>query len=328
MGANRSITRARGAALAGAMLLVSLAATRTDAAAVTPIQAGDHQETLAFGGLTRSYIVHVPPTFDRAARAPLVIMLHGAGGSGAGAEPETGWNVTADREGFLVAYPDGTPSNLKLPASFLLNPRIWNDGSGRGAMSRNNIDDSGFIAALIGHLEQSYGADPARIYLTGFSNGASMTYAAGVRLSDRIAAIAPVSGHLWLKDASLASPVPLLFIIGTDDPLNPIAGGDVKLPWGGAQYHPPVEASLRAWRKMLGCTGDGRVALDQNGVKERVWDRCAKGGEVRYYTVAGLGHVWPGGLNRLPQRWVGSPSDKLDATGVIWAFFKSHPKAR
>jgi polyhydroxybutyrate depolymerase len=69
-----------------------------------------------------------------------------------------------------------------------------------------------------------------------------------------------------------------------------------------------------------------KTARDRNGVKEEIYDQCAKTGEVVYYTVEGLGHIWPGGQNRLPEKWVGKPSDKLHATDVIWDFFKQHPR--
>jgi len=290
---------------------------------------GDHNESLEVGAgagrMTRTFVVHVPPGFDGKAKVPAVIMLHGAGGSGEGAIPQTGWGAKSDREGFIAVFPDGMPPRPALPARFLLNPRLWNDGSGRGAIAVKEVDDLGFISAMIDFLEAHYAADPARIYCTGFSNGASMTFSVGLNLSNRIAAIAPVSGHLFYTGKQLAYPVPLLFIIGTKDPLNPIDGGNVKLPWGNTQYHPPIEDSLKEWELMLGCGPEVQTARG-NGVMEITYDHCAKGGEVEYYRVRGLGHVWPGGKNQLPERWVGKPSDNLNATDVIWEFFKAHPR--
>lgn len=133
--------------------------------AIAPAAApGNHQESLDLGGLKRTFIVHVPPTFDGKTKLPVVIMLHGAGGSGAGADTETGWGAKADREGFIAVFPDGTPPRPELPARFLVNPRLWNDGSGRGGAK---ADDIGFISAIIDWVESRYEADPARIYCTG-----------------------------------------------------------------------------------------------------------------------------------------------------------------
>jgi polyhydroxybutyrate depolymerase len=252
-------------------------------------------------------------------------MLHGAGGSGEGAIAETGWDAKSDREGFIAVFPDGSTPNPAQPARFMLNPRLWNDGSGRGSIGVDNVDDVGFISAMIDYLEARYAADPDRIYCTGFSNGASMTFSVGLNLSNRIAAIAPVSGHLWYQDKQLSYPVPLLFIIGTKDPLNPIDGGNVKLPWLTTQYHPPIEDSLMEWERMLGCGPEVQTARG-NGVLQITYDECDKGGEVEYYRVRGLGHIWPGGKNRLPESLVGKPSDNLNATDVIWDFFKAHPR--
>lgn len=76
---------------------------------------------------------------------------------------------------------------------------------------------------------------------------------------------------------------------------------------------------------MLGCGPQVQTARG-NGVLQITYDQCAKGGEVEYYRVRGLGHIWPGGTNRLPEKLVGEPSDSLNATDVIWDFFKAHPR--
>ncbi|MGO9604985.1 MAG: alpha/beta hydrolase family esterase [Candidatus Binataceae bacterium] len=316
---------ARGAiaiALSAACVVAIAPRAHSAQAQTTP---GDHQESLKFGSFDRTFIVHAPPAFDGKTKLPVVMMLHGAGGNGANAERETGWSGEADKEGFIAVYPEAMPGRPDEPSRFLTNPRLWNDGSGRGRLAPE-VDDVGFLAAVIDHLEQSYAADPARIYVTGMSNGASMTFRAGIALANRVAAIAPVAGHLWMTDQQLTAPVPLLFIIGTADPLNPLRGGDIKLPWGNSEHREAVGKSLAEWRAMLGCADDARTVLDRNGIKELQWNKCTKGGEVLYYTVEGLGHVWPGGSSRLPERWVGKASNKLDATTVIWAFFKAHPK--
>lgn len=305
-----------------AIVVAASLAGRFAAHAEPQVAPGNHEESLELGGISRTFIVRTPPKFDGKAKLPVVIMLHGAGGSGAGADVETRWTSKADLEGFLAVFPDGTPPRPTMPARFLVNPRLWNDGSGRGGAK---ADDIGFISAIIDRVEGGYAADPARIYCTGFSNGASMTFNVGIHLANRIAAIAPVSGHLWIKQEKLVYPVPLLFIIGTADPLNPIGGGEVTLPWG-KQYHPPVEDSIREWKRMLDCSPEMKTAVSRNGVREEIYDRCTKPGEVVYYTVEGLGHVWPGGQNRLPEKFVGKPSDKMQATDVIWDFFKEHPR--
>jgi polyhydroxybutyrate depolymerase len=313
-----------------ASILTAVISAATGAPANQPVPTpGNHNESIIVGAgankVTRTFIVHVPPQFDGKSKVPVVIMLHGAGGSSEGAIAETGWDVKSDREGFIAVFPDATPPHPTLPARFLTNPRLWNDGSGRGAIGVDKVDDLGFISAMIDFLEARYAADPARIYCTGFSNGASMTFSVGLNLSNRVAAIAPVAGHLWEREKQLAYPVPLLYIVGTADPLNPLAGGKVNLPWETIQNRPPPEDSLKEWERMLGCGPEVQTARG-NGVLEITYDTCLKGGEVEYYRVRGLGHIWPGGKSRLPAKWVGEPSDALNATDVIWEFLKAHPR--
>ncbi len=325
-----AISRFSLAVMAAAILTTAVVSATAGAPANQPVPApGNHDEALVVGAgtnkMTRTFIVHVPPQFDGKSKVPVVFMLHGGGGSGEGAIPETGWDAKSDREGFIAVFPDGTPPHPLLPARFLMNPRLWNDGSGRGAIGVDKVDDLGFVSAMIDFLEARYAADPDRIYCTGFSNGASMTFSVGLNLSNRIAAIAPVAGHLWEQEKQLAYPVPLLYIIGTADPLNPLGGGKVKLPWGKIEDRPPVEDSLKEWERMLECGPEVQTARG-NGVLEITYDECAKGGEVEYYRVRGLGHIWPGGKNRLPEKWVGEPSDSLNATDAIWEFFKAHPR--
>ena len=121
--------------------------------------------SLVWDGQTRTYQVHVPANL--ATKVPLVLVLHGAGGSGAYAARYTSMNEVADREGFLAVYPDGTA-----PLPTLNNLRTWNAAHCCGGAYRKNIDDVGFLAALIKKLTKEYPVDPKRVYVVGHSNGA------------------------------------------------------------------------------------------------------------------------------------------------------------
>ena len=122
-------------------------------------------------------------------------------------------------------------------------PATWNDGSARGNVARAAVDDVGFVAALIDVLSAGFGADPAAIFLTGFSNGASLAFRSAAELPGRIRAIAPVAGHCWV-DPPAGSATSLLYLIGDSDPLNPIEGGEVATPWGGQERHPAPRRSF------------------------------------------------------------------------------------
>src|ERR1700722_9617254 len=144
--------------VAAAIFATAVISATAGGPANQPVPApGNHNESLELGAgakkMTRTFIVHVPPGFDGKSKVPVVLMLHGAGGSGEGAIPETGWDVKSDREGFVAVFPDGTPPHPLMPARFLMNPRLWNDGSGRGAIGVDHVDDLGFIFAMIDFLE-------------------------------------------------------------------------------------------------------------------------------------------------------------------------------
>jgi polyhydroxybutyrate depolymerase len=290
-----------------------------------PIAPWDRVENVRLAGFDRHFIVHVPPTFDAKRKLPVVIMLHGSGGTGQQAMEQTGWDRKADSEDFIAAFPDGVADHPKLPPSFLLNPQTWNDGSGRHASGKRNDADVEFVAYIIETLEKRYNADPSRIYLTGFSNGASMTFRLGVELSSQLAAIAPVAGHLFVRDHQLKHSLPTLYIIGRGDPLELPAGGVLRIR-GEEIQQPPIEQNLRQWRDLDRCPLAPSSDARTDGVEQVVFNDCGDRTQVVEYFIDDMGHVWPGGVNRLPARIVGKESDKLNATDVIWNFFKAHPQ--
>lgn len=309
------------------LLALGLVATVGCQKSPVPLSAfspGDHYLNVNAGGLQRHYIVHVPQGYDGQKSLPVVIVLHGGGGTAKGTMEMTGMADKADQAGFLAVFPEGTTPFPSQPPKFSTNPQLWNDGSGRGHAGKRNVDDIVFINALLDDLVSKFNVGQQRIFATGFSNGASMTFRVGAELSHRIAAIAPVSGHYWLPVRQLRRPVPLLYIIGTEDPLNPLKGGEVALPWGTTEYHPPVQDSLLKWIQMMGCLSEPQVLSDKDGVKVVAYKPCNEGSEIIYYTVAGLGHNWPGGKPYLPQSIVGKISHKIIANDVIWDFFQEH----
>jgi polyhydroxybutyrate depolymerase len=251
-------------------------------------------------------------------------MLHGGGGTAENAVKETGWSTKADTAGFLVAYPNATPPDPSKPAKFRGNPQTWNDASGRFEKDGGEPDDVAFIGAMIDDIATKTSLDPHRIFVTGFSNGASMAFAVGAGLSERIAAIAPVAGACWLTGLKLKRGVSLCYITGTADPLNPIPGGPVKFGLGGRDK-PPVLDSVIKWIEAVGAKVDPADDSEANGVRTRRYGPGNDGAEVVFITIDGQGHIWPGGVNLLPEFIVGKATDKLKAVDVIWEFFEKHP---
>ena len=316
--------------LATAILLDGMTAAITQAASTMPtkMRPGDHMLELTHHGLKRHYVVHVPKAYDGKIPVPVVIMFHGGGGKARGAMQETGWSAKSDKENFLVVYPEGVPRDPSRRGSFVANPQSWNDGSQRAivAASLKNIDDVGFVNTMLDDVSVKFRIDPHRLYATGFSNGASMTFRAGRELSARLAAIAPVAGSDWLEQPAPAQSLSLLYLTGTADPLNPLEGGEITLGGKPAGNKPPVREFIDKWVKMLGCVSEPKTIYERDGVKGLAYITCRDQAEVVFYTVAGMGHFWPGGMSHLPERVIGKSFNKISATDVIWEFFQQHPR--
>ncbi len=283
--------------------------------------------SLIYGGLGRTFNLYLPSSYDGSVPVPLVIALHGRGVDGEGMIMVTrkGFDRLAERDGFMVAYPDG----IEL---------AWNDGrrdqEADDRAHRENIDDVGFITALIDMTVSDYNADPCRIYVTGISNGAIMSYRLACELSHRIAAIAPVDGNIPLHftdDCSPSRHVPVLAINNVNDPVVPFGGGEIYGHFGREMLGRvlSVDQSIEYWVKKNGCSPvpviteePDRDPADGTRVTRKEYFNEDDGTEVILYVVDGGGHTWPGGLQYLPSRVIGKTSRDIDASEVIWSFFK------
>lgn len=288
--------------------------------------AGTHTVDLKAGGLDRQYLVHVPAKYDGETAVPVVLAFHGGGGHAREMITSSGWIEKSDEAGFLLVAPEGSRAKPGERRNMRRNPQTWNDGSGRFPSGRANVDDVGFVRAVLDDLAKRYAIDARRVYATGFSNGSSMTYRLGAELSGRLAAIAPVaSSGLRVKVEKLAAPVPMLTIQGGADPRNPLEGGRVN-GGDGIEDRPPVRKSVERWAELNGCGTKSALVSDKNGVRIERYGPGRGGAEVLFYTVEGMGHVWPGKTSVLPEFLVGKPTDKLDGTAVIWDFFRAHAR--
>jgi polyhydroxybutyrate depolymerase len=281
--------------------------------------------------LKRTFTIHVPVFSDNPAKLPLIIALHGRGGNGKSMVLITrkSFNRFADRDGCLVVYPDGIERN-------------WNDGrmdqEARDRAHRENIDDTGFISALIDLMIKDYNADPGKVCITGISNGAIMAYLLACKLSDKITSIAPVDGnipHLLLDECSPAMPVSVLAINNVNDPLVPYEGGNIysrfrRLNLGRVLS---VDESIMFWVNRNRCSADPEVnevtdadPKDGTKVTKKEYLYGIAGTEVILYSVDGGGHTWPGGFQYLPARLIGRTSRDFDASETIWSFFMKHSR--
>lgn len=287
----------------------------------TAAHAGSISRRIDVQGQPRTYALYVPASASKSAAAPLVIALHGGSGQGRSMETLSGFSQLADREGFLVAYPDGLR-------------RHWRDGrtmpSGTVA---EEADDVAFIAALLDDAAKLHALDARRIYATGISNGAIFSHYLALKLGDRIAAIAPVAGGIATEvaaDFHPAGPVSVLMINGRDDPLVPYQGGAVAKTHGSVA---PTERALHLWLDADDLHGEPRVrtiAAKKAGDCTELWQTWGGGRDgsaVTLISLAGGGHTWPGGKPYMPAFVVGAVCPELDATRTIWEFFKQHAKS-
>ncbi len=272
----------------------------------------DQPGTLQFGGLTRTYSVHVPPGPPKG----LVLSLHGGGGTGVGQQGLTDFDAAADVNNLLVAYPDGYEKS-------------WADGRGASPADRRHVDDVGFLVALAAKLQNDFGVPVGHVFATGMSNGGFMSNKLACDRADVFAAVAPVAGTLGAGVACNPSrPVSVLDAHGTADPLVPFNGGDVH-GRGGISHSISVNGLVDKWRTADGCQGDPSTeALPDvgDGTFVRRFDStaCASSSEVVFYRIDAGGHTWPGGKQYLPKAVIGPTTRAFDASAVIAQFFLTH----
>ncbi len=280
------------------------------------LKPGDHELALTAGGRERTYLLHLPPAYDGKRSLPLVIVLHGGGGNAEGAVRMTGFSAKADREGFIVVYPNGSG---RLKARLL----TWNSGNCCGYALDSDADDVGFIRALIDEMVRTRAVDPQRVYVTGMSNGGMMTYRLGCELSDKIAAIAPVAGALNVENCQPANPVSVIIFHGTADEHVLYNGGEpIRKVDRHFRMDKPVSYAVSFWVKHDGCSGTSK-RIEKGSIRTEIYDGGKDGTEVVLYTVNGGGHAWPGGQAYL----LGTvPTREISATDLMWDFFVRHPK--
>jgi len=269
--------------------------------------AGATSGSITVDARTRVYNIHVPAGYSAADPLPLVLVLHGATQSIASVERMSGMSRLADREKFIAVYPSGTGPMDRVPT--------WNAGNCCAYALRNNVDDVGFLRALIEKLKSEYPVDAKRIYVTGISNGAMMSYRLACELSDEIAAIAPVEGAQNL-DCNPSEPVSVIVFHGTADRLVPFNGGSTPFQIGPKRNDTPVNDAVGFWVRRDGCASAperGQVAE----AKTTFYTKCEGGTGVALYAIEGGRHMWPGAPRS---------GNSVNATEIMWSFFAQHPK--
>ena len=281
---------------------------------------------LNVGGFQRSYSYFEPDAFKKVEQSfPVVLVLPDSGGDGATALKQFGWQRLAQKKLFVAVGLDPLPVDPQHPEMFQTNPGYWSDGSGRGNAQRGTLDDVAYVRAVLDDVKKRTHIDEREIFATGLGNGGSMTHLLGIALSNRLAAIAPVGGHLWSKDAP-QRPLPVMMIVGASDPVDPPSGGMGLNVWTHAyERKAPAVDSAVSWAKQMGCAKGPERSTLASGVMQGAWSNCDGTASVAMLVVPGQGHHWPGGADDQLES-LGPNGDALDATAYIWDWFAAHPK--
>lgn len=246
---------------------------------------------LTFDGRDRTYRLYVPGSLDAGSPVPLVLVLHGNGPDGDEFADRTGLEATAEQEGFLAVFPNALDG-------------IWNAGFSN---KPDDVDDVGFLTALVAELGSQYSIDTERVFATGNSGGGMMTYRMACEASTLIAAVAAF-GSTMTVDCDPDLPVGVLHVHGEDDDSIPIEGREDR-------DQPPAAEVVEAWSGFNGCEGAAEVVTEGPSTITS-WDECDSNTAVEFYAVAGMSH-------RYPRADEGSP---VDGPSLSWAFFTEHAR--
>lgn len=307
--------------LRATLLLMLVHASLTDASEYldSPVH-----RTIEHDGATRSFTLHVPS--DVKPSAPLVMVMHGYMGSAGEIMDYSGFNAIADREGFIVAYPEGTRDQFGY--------RFFNVGYDHHATS--TVDDLGFVSVLTSNLQQQLNVTPSLTFMVGMSNGGDMAHFMACTNSKLYGAMASVTGVLMKHihdDCTPAKPLPLLQIHGTDDAIS-YFGGDMENKAGYGAYL-GVPETVQFWAETNGLTKkeitfvDDRDQEDDTAVRfERFFSPNSRN-EVWFYSVQGGGHRWP--MENLTKQqelqaleFYGPTNRDISASDEVWRFFEQY----
>ena len=285
------------------------------APAVEPVGTSTVVAITTDDGRERTYHLVVPSRRPDGP-VPLVLALHGGLGSGRQLEAGIGLDGVAEANGFLVAYPDGIGGAAGLP-----DARTWNAGACCGPARNQGVDDVAFLRQVIAEVGATHDVDPGRVYVVGHSNGGMMAYRMACEAADVVAGIGVVGASLELGSCEPTRPVTVVAVHGEADANHPIEGG-VGSGVSGVAYRPAL-AGVEHLAAAAGCRLGPPVVDGDLTVREA--DGCADGAGVRWTSIAGASHAWPGGTGGV-RALVGETYEGYDATAELWDALAAHPR--
>lgn len=269
-------------------------------------------EVLKVDGRERSYLIRRDPG---SGPLPLLLVLHGGGTRAGQMERYVALTEPARGAGYVVVYPQGYRNH-------------WNDGRLEvdSDAVRENVDDVGFLLALIDHLAAKGWIDPARVYVAGISNGAMMSLRLACAAADRLAGVMTVVGSLGVETAAgcaPARPLPLLMLAGTADPLVPYGGGAVTVVSDERGRVIAVEETLALFAAHNGCEDLApQATLDpaDDGIAVDLLAGTGCGAPAVLVRYHGGGHGWPGAGQYMHHRLIGKIPEGPAANALLLDF--------
>jgi polyhydroxybutyrate depolymerase len=301
-------------------ILITLISCNKDDNPTAPTDKVSEQKAvnLTVDGITRSFIVYLPTSYNNAGKMPMIFAIHGGSGTPEGMINIANFKTIADRDKVVLVYPAGIQNN-------------WNDGRPT-TPNQLGINDVNFFNQMCDYMITNNSVDGTKIYATGISNGGFMSSRLGCELSNRIAAIAvdaaTIEATTIATSCNPGRPVPAIYIHGTTDPLVPFTGGQMT---AGGTAGGTILSHFQAidkWIAINGCNSTPTItdlpdiANDGTTIKQRVYSGGTNGSEVVSYVVLNGGHTWPQGYQYLNEAIIGKTSQDMNACEVIWTFFK------
>ena len=273
---------------------------------------GDYRFSFDHDGITREYLVHVPSSY-RGAPTPMLVALHGGGGDADFQADDSKYKLISKSEaaGFIAVFPNGYS---RFPSGALAT---WNAGACCGAAQKNNIDDVGFIREVIARVERQARIDPTRVFATGMSNGAMMSWRLACEAPE-IRAIAPVEGTDNTTHCTPSRPVAVIEFHAADDPNVPFNGG-VGVGPSHTDYV-SVPATQAKWIRVDRANPNAKRVLTVRGAHCDVHTAMPGGSPVELCVTDTGGHSWPGGGTQQGRK---QPSMAISANDLMWSFFSS-----
>lgn len=276
---------------------------------------GDYDFSLQIGSLKRKYLVHIPKSYDKNKAMPLILAFHGGLGSAEIMAENYDLIPKSDKEGFIVAFPNGTS---RLSSGKLAT---WNAGNCCGYAQENNIDDIDFTKKIINDMKSKFNI--GKIFAIGMSNGGMLSHRFACEMADTFTAIASVSGTNNFEGCNPKKPISIMHIHGLKDDHVLFNGGcGPKCIAKSETEFISVPDTITGWVERNNCNKNPQRVLEKEEAYCNLYAGCDDNVQIKLCVVKNGGHSWPGLKNIANPLDQSISSQSISATDEIWDFFR------